>query len=361
MAQFHSLRIKEVRPETQDCVSIAFDVPTDLKDVFQYIQGQYLTLRQDIKGEDVRRSYSICSGPLEVDELRVAVKKVPGGLFSTYANEHLQTGDALEVMPPMGRFFTELNPENQKHYVAFAAGSGITPIMSILKTVMEIEPNSRFTLFYGNSKTATIIFREELSDLKNRYLGRMVLYHLLSREEQLSDLFNGRLSGEKCERFCDILFDPEDVDEFFLCGPAEMITDVSDTLIERGVDKKKVHFELFTSPGQGKQKTQTQQVVGDAGKQIESSVKVILDGDEIEFPLASNGENILDAALNMGMDVPYACKGAVCCTCRAKVTEGEVNMVMNYALEPEEVEAGFVLTCQCHPVSEKVVIDFDQQ
>lgn len=359
MAQFHSLRVKDVRTETNDCVSIAFEIPEELQETFRYVQGQYLTIRKEIEGEDLRRSYSICSSPLEVGELRVAVKKVPEGRFSTFANTSIQINDQLEVMPPMGRFYTELDPSNAKHYVAFTAGSGITPILSILKTALATEPNSRFTLFYGNRHTSSIIFREELSDLKNRYLDRLGLYYLLSREEQSSDLFNGRLNGKKCEQFCNVLFEPEEVDEFFLCGPADMIAEVTDTLRDRGVDKSKVHFELFTTPGQ-KTAGKSEAEVVDQGPQVDSKVKVILDGDEVVFPLSSNGDNILDAALKAGMDVPFACKGAVCSTCRARVTEGEVRMDMNYALEEDELERGFVLTCQSHPTSEKVVVDFDQ-
>ena len=356
MARFHSLKIKEVRRETSDTVSIAFDLDQGQKEAFQYIQGQYLTLKADINGEEVRRSYSICTSPAEDAPIRVVVKKVPGGKFSTFANESLKAGDVLEAMPPMGNFYTTLDAAQSKNYVAFAAGSGITPMMSIMKTIMAVEPNSTFTLFYGNKNAGSVIFKEELEDLKDKHLLRMRVYHVMSREELSSELFTGRITGDKCSRFCEHLIDVKNTDEVFLCGPVGMIEEVTETLVEAGMDKKNIHFELFTTgtPTAGKKEDLLPE------ENVDSKVTIILDGDEMTFPLSSRGENILDAALNSGADVPYACKGAVCSTCKARVLEGKVDMEMNYALEEDELERGFILTCQSHPVSEKVVVDFDQ-
>lgn len=357
MPQFHTLAVAEIRRETEECVSIAFDVPESLASEYEYIQGQYLTLKTDIDGEEVRRSYSICSCPLD-NELRVAVKEVPGGKFSTYANQVLQQGDKLEAMTPIGKFYTELDASNKKHYVAFVAGSGITPVMSIMKSVLRTEPNSYFTLFYGNKNFDSIIFRDEIEALKNDYLQRLSVYHLLSREITDAPLFNGRLNGEKANHFLDRLFDWKKVDEFFLCGPGEMIMDIKETLLNRGVDKKKVHFELFTSPGQAK--SAPKPVVEKAEEEYDSQVEVTLDGITYSFGLDEDGPNVLDAALHHGADVPFACKGAVCCTCKAKVLDGKVEMEMNYALEEDELEAGYVLTCQAHPRTPKVSISFDE-
>ena len=356
MPQFHTLKVKEIRRETEECVSLQFDVPETLDTDYRYIQGQYLTLKTEIDGEEVRRYYSICSCPLD-NELRVAVKAVPMGKFSTYANEVLQEGDSLEVMTPIGKFYTELKEEQAKHYVAFVAGSGITPVMSIMKTVLRKEPNSHFTLFYGNKNFDSIIFRDEIEALKNDYLERLSVYHLLSRELTDAPLFNGRLNGEKAAQFCDRLFNWSSIDEFFLCGPGEMIMDIKDTLIEKGVDKKKVHFELFTTPGQAK--AAHKPMVEKAPEAYDAQVQVTLDGMTYAFGLDEDGPNILDAALHHGADVPFACKGAVCCTCKAKVMEGKVEMDLNYALEEDELEAGYVLTCQAHPRSEKVLVSFD--
>lgn len=354
MSKFYPLTVKSIRRETADCVSVAFDVPVSLKETFQFIQGQYLTLKTTIGGEEVRRSYSICSSPLEA-ELRVAIKAVTKGVFSTYANEVLEAGEVLEVMPPMGRFYTPLSPSNRKHYVAFAAGSGITPVMSILKTVLQTEPESSFTLVYGNKNRHSIIFKEELEALKNKYMNRLSLYHILSREFIDSPLLSGRITGEKCVKMLESIIDAPHTDEFFLCGPEEMIFAVKESLEAAGVDKKKVHFELFTTSAQpARPKTV---VAAEDGAKCKVSVK--LDGRTFEMEMKFGEDTILDAALKQGADLPFACKGGVCCTCRAKIMEGEVEMGVNYALEPEEVEAGYVLTCQSFPISEKVTVDFD--
>jgi len=360
MPKFHTLQVKEVRTETPDCVSIAFDVPDALKADYTFTQGQYLTLKTDINGEDVRRSYSICSSPFE-EELRVAVKHVEDGRFSTFANQKLQAGDTLDVMTPMGKFYTELDENNEKQYIAFAAGSGITPVMSILKAVLKVEPKSSFTLFYGNRNFESIIFREAIEALKNKYLERLSVHHVLSREVLGSPLFNGRINGEKCQQFCKAFFDVEQVDDYFLCGPEDMIFSVKDTLEEKGVDKKRIHFELFTTPTTKAAKTKKTKITTPLPSKSDSQITVILDGDAFDFSLHANGDNILDTALKNGADLPFACKGGVCCTCRAKILEGEVEMDVNYALEPDEVAAGFVLTCQSHPRTKKVVVSFDEK
>ncbi|MBW0178943.1 1,2-phenylacetyl-CoA epoxidase subunit PaaE [Sediminibacterium sp.] len=353
---FEQLRVKEVRKETDDCVSIAFEVPASLQEQFQFIQGQHLTLRTTINGEEIRRSYSICSSPLD-NELRVAVKKVAQGIFSSYANDHLKKGDSLDVMPPMGKFYTPLKGDQKKNYVGFAAGSGITPLLSIIKTTLVTEPTSSFTLVYGNRNRPSIIFREALEALKNKYMGRFRLIHILSREQTDTILNAGRIDASKCYTLFEKTIDVSQTDEFFLCGPEEMIFAVKNVLEEKGVDKKKIHFELFTIPGQ-EQRNKTVQTIH-TDNEPKSRITVKLDGISFDFDLAKNGTAILDAALKQGADLPYACKGGVCCTCRAKLVEGEVEMDVNYGLEPEEIEQGFILTCQSHPRSEKVVVDFD--
>lgn len=355
---FHTLKVKEVRKETRDCCSIAFEIPEELKLAYDFTQGQYLTLKKDINNEDIRRSYSICTSPND-DELRVAVKQVHNGKFSTFANHQLKAGDTLDVMTPMGNFYTELDPNQEKHYVGFAAGSGITPIISIMKTVLETEPKSRFTLFYGNKNTGSIIFKEEIEALKNSYMERLVVHYFLSREMLDAPLMNGRIDREKCSAIFTRLLDVKDIDECFSCGPEPMIFAVRDSLLEQGFDEKKIHFELFTSPlgklGQERKRATREE---DKGKVTEVTIK--LDGKAFQFDLPFDSDNLLDAALKQGADLPFACKGGVCCTCRAKLVEGQVDMEVNYALEQDEVEAGFILTCQAFPTTEKVVVDFDQ-
>lgn len=353
---FEQLRVKEIRKETDDCVSVSFEVPVHLTQEFQFIQGQHITLRTSINGEEVRRSYSLCSSPLD-HELRVAIKKVPDGIFSTYANERLKEGDSIDVMPPMGKFYTPLHAGQKKNYVGFAAGSGITPLLSIIKTTLHTEPNSSFTLVFGNRNRSSIIFREALEALKNKYMNRFRLIHILSREKTDTVLNAGRIDTEKCHSLFDKTINLSQTDEFFLCGPEEMIFSVKAVLEEKGVDKKKIHFELFTTPGQPQKNKSAQNNIAD--NQPKSRITIKLDGMSFDFDLAQNDTAILDAALQQGADLPYACKGGVCCTCRAKLVEGEVDMDVNYGLEPEEIEQGFILTCQSHPRSEKVVVDFD--
>ncbi|MDE3251155.1 MAG: phenylacetate-CoA oxygenase/reductase subunit PaaK [Bacteroidota bacterium] len=353
---FHPLKVAEIRKETADCVSLSFDIPEQLRDQFQYKQGQYLTLRTMIKGEQIRRSYSICSSPLD-NELRIAVKKVSQGIFSTYANEQLKKGDILDVMPPMGKFFTELDPMQSRSYVGFASGSGITPLLSILKTTLLTESKSSFTLVYGNRNRHSIIFKEALEALKNQYMDRFRVIYILSREKTDASIHFGRIDAEKCKTLASRTIDLPATDAFFLCGPEEMIFSVKDELLRSGVDAKKIHFELFTTPG--KKQTHTDKTLAAEKKGFKSKITLKLDAVSFDFDLGFEGSSILDAALQNGADLPYACKGGVCCTCRAKLIEGEVDMDVNYGLEPEEIEQGYILTCQSHPRTEKVVVDFD--
>jgi ring-1,2-phenylacetyl-CoA epoxidase subunit PaaE len=309
-----------------------------------------------IEGEDVRRNYSLCSSPLD-NEWRVAVKKLPGGKFSTYANQVLKKGHLLDVMPPAGHFYTELKADNKKNYVAFAAGSGITPMLSIMKTVLRTEPESTFTLVYGNRNTLSIIFHEEIEGIKNKFMERLRVYYILSRERLEEAIFNGRINEEKCSELFDGLLDVKNADEFFICGPEEMILAVEKSLKTAGVADEKIHFELFTSPGTNQGNDKKVYSVEDEGKV--SAVTVTSDGKTFSFNLPFGQANLLDAAMREGADLPYACKGGVCCTCKARVLEGEVEMERNYGLVKEEIEAGFILTCQAFPKTEKVVIDFD--
>lgn len=353
---FHRLTVKDIKKETPECVSVLFDVPAELKKDFQFSQGQSLTMRTTINGEEVRRTYSICSSPLE-NQLKVAIKKVEGGLFSGFANEQLKKGDILDVMQPVGKFYTKLNPAQKKNYLAFAAGSGITPVLSLIKTTLGTEPGSNFTLVYGNKNRGSIIFFEELEGLKNKYMERFNLIHVLSREKTDTAVNFGRINTEKLNDLGKLV-DYAGTDEFFICGPEEMIFCVKDFLETKGIDKKKIHFELFTSPGQRTKPEARSQKSEETGPMSRIVMKV--DGRSFDFdlPLASD-TTILDAALQQGADLPYACKGGMCCTCKAKLLEGEVMMDVHWGLEEEEVEKGYILTCQSHPKTEKVVVDFD--
>lgn len=356
MPAFHPLTIADIRRETADCVSIAFDVPESLKTEFAFQHGQYLTLRTTLQGEEVRRSYSICSGVAE-GELRVAVKQVPEGQFSTFANTVLKVGEVLDVMPPLGRFTSEIDPKTPKHYALFAAGSGITPMLSIIKTVLAAEPESTVTLVYGNKNIHSVIFREELEDIKDTHMGRFRLFHVMSREANEVDLFSGRIDTQKCEAFTESFLPVSDIDQAFVCGPEEMIHAVKDTLIGKGLDANCMHFELFTTAGAAPRPVLTEEEVA-SGPQTKATVTLY--GQRWEFDM-SREEFVLDAAARQGLDLPYSCKGGMCCTCRAKLLEGDVNMEVNYALYPDEVADGFVLTCQSRPTSDAITVDFDQQ
>jgi ring-1,2-phenylacetyl-CoA epoxidase subunit PaaE len=342
MSKFHTLTIREVRPETRDTVSVAFTVPAELRDSFHYTQGQHLVMRTQIDGEEVRRSYSICSAVSE-DDLRVAIKRVDGGLFSNFANDQLKAGATLEVMPPAGHFSIPLDPARAGNYLAVAAGSGITPIMSIVKTTLETEPDSRFTLIYGNRSSASTIFREQLEDLKNQYLDRLNLIFVFSREQQDIDLYNGR------------------IDAAFICGPVEMTECVRDALRRHDLINERIHFELFTAgnPSEAAEKRAARQAAAKTGGAV-SHVTVTSDGRSMSFDLARNTQSLLDAGNAHGMELPYSCKAGVCSTCKCKVVKGEVEMDANFALEDYEVAAGYVLSCQAFPVSDEVVLDFDQ-
>ena len=354
---FHKLAVKNIIRETADCVSIEFDVPDHLKDQFQYKQGQNINIKTTLHGEEVRRTYSLCTSPQE-NQLKVAVKKVEGGLFSTYANDQLKRGDVLEVMTPLGKFNTALHPDNKKNYVSFAAGSGITPIISIIKATLAAEPNSSFTLVYGNRSRSSIIFFEELEGLKNKYMQRFNLIHLLSREKTDAAVNFGRITKEKCSHLFEKLVDLKNADEFFLCGPEAMIFEVKEFLESHQVDEKKIHFELFTTDKKSKGTRKKEQ---ETSENIPASkIEMKLDGRTFEFEIPINSDStILDAAMQQGADVPYACKGGVCCTCKAKLVEGEVEMDVHWGLDHEEINNGFILTCQAHPKTPKIVVDFD--
>ena len=353
-AKFYKLPVRSIEKTTSDCSVVTFDIPSAEQDAFQFKQGQYLTLKAAIDGEEVRRSYSLCSSPLE-GEWKVAVKKVPAGRFSGYINDVLQAGDVLEVMPPDGRFYVHADPARSRNFVAFAAGSGITPIASIIKTHLQAEPHSTFKLFYVNQAASRIILKDEIEGLKNLYLDRFEVFHFLTREQRSVPLFNGRIDREKLSLIFRHLVLQESVDDVFICGPREMIFTIRDFLLELGFDPKQIHFELFHT-GQTVPK-----VIRSAPASINqlSQITVIEGGKTLNFSIPQKSNNILDAALEHKADLPFACKGGVCCTCRAKVVEGEVEMLVNYGLEPEELDQGYALTCQALPVSERVVIDFD--
>jgi ring-1,2-phenylacetyl-CoA epoxidase subunit PaaE len=349
---FHSLKIKEVIKETADCVSVSFVVPEELNDLFLFKEGQNITIKKNISGEEVRRSYSICNAPHE-KELKVAIKKVEGGLFSTYANDELKAGNSLDVLPPTGRFTSK---DKEGNYLAIAAGSGITPIISIIKHTLKAQPNSSFTLIFGNKSRSSIIFFEEIEGLKNKYMQRFNCINILSRERTDAAINYGRINSEKLESLKHLL-NFTTFDAAYICGPEEMIFAASTFLEKEGVTKTNIHFELFSSPGQKANIILQEKIVADNSPK--SNITIKLDGRTIDFTLGYKADNILDAALAQGADLPYACKGGVCCTCRAKLVEGKVHMDVNYALEEEEIAQGFILTCQSHPLTEKVVIDFD--
>ena len=352
--KFHKLKIADVRHEISDAVSIAFEVPNDLKEDYLFKPGQYLTLRTAIDGEEIRRSYSICTAPHE-SELRVAVKRVKDGRFSNYANEFLKAGQDIDVMTPMGQFTAEIDKKNSKTYVFFAGGSGITPIASLIKTILVEEPKSQVTLIYGNRKINSIIFKEEIDFLKNLYLTRFNVVHILSEEYLGNDMQYGRADKAKTDDLNAFFLKQEKIDEAFICGPEPMILAVQERLLAYGLPDKNVHVELFAAQSPAKPLSTS----ADEPK-IEANVRIIMDGIEMDLNINSDGESLLDAAYKAGMDVPFACKGGVCCTCKAKVLEGSVKMDVNYALEPDEVEQGYILTCQSHPTADKVIISFDE-
>lgn len=355
MSRFHTLEISDVRRETSDSVSLGFKVPDALMSEFAFAPGQYLTLETDIGGEKVRRSYSICSG-LDDGELRVAIKKVDGGKFSSFANTTLKPGAKLDVMAPQGRFTAGADAAGPTHIVLFAAGSGITPVLSIAKSVLQRSPEARVTLFYGNRTTQSIMFREALEDLKDRYLGRLSVFHVLSRESQDIDILNGRLDAEKIALLARTMAPPAQVDGYFLCGPYGMVEDGRAALLAAGARPETIRVELFSTDGMApKAPPRRSEAAAHAGV---AHVDCVLDG--ITYRVEVDGAHrVVDAAHEQGVELPYSCKGGMCCTCRCKVVEGKVAMDVNYSLEPWELEAGYVLACQARPQSAKVRLDFD--
>ena len=356
MSDFYTLKVVGVTKETKDCVSVTVDVPAVLQNSFQYKSGQYLVLKANIDGEDVPRSYSLCSSPIE-NKWQVAIKQIQNGKFSTYANEVLKVGDTLDVMRPDGKFNIETNTNNANNYVFFAAGSGITPIVSMIKTILATEPNSTCQLFYLNGTVKSIIFKDEIEGLKNLNLQRLEIYHFLTKENRGLPLFNGRFDSEKLKVIFAKLVDVPLATGCYICGPEEMIFLIKDEIHAAGMDESKIHFELFATGNTDADKKHIAEVLE---HQADHTSVTIIDGDkEFHFNMDGEHDNILDAALANDADLPFACKGGVCCTCKAKVIEGKVEMKLNYGLEPYEVEAGYVLTCQAVPVTNKVVVDFD--
>ncbi len=358
MARFHNLTVTDVKKTIRDAVVVTLAPENGAAGEFDFIQGQYLTFRRDFDGEELRRSYSICAGR-DDGLLQIGIKRVDGGAFSTWANENLNPGDVIEAMPPMGSFHTELNPEKARHYLGFAGGSGITPVLSILKTILKREPKSQFTLVYANRGVATIMFREELEDLKNLYLGRLNVIHILESDATEIDLFTGLVTEEKCAALFKLWIDIKSVDTAFICGPEPMMLGISKALKEHGLTDSQIKFELFASaqPGRARRKA----VAADAASGANmTEAAVTLDGTTRSFQMPKDGQSVLEAAIANDLDAPFACKAGVCSTCRAKVLEGEVEMTANHALEDYEVAQGYVLTCQCYPLTDKIVVDYDQ-
>lgn len=354
---FHKLKVASIEKTTEDCAIISLSVPAKLRKKFEFTQGQYLTLEADINGEKVRRSYSLCSSPFD-KEWKVGIKKIEDGKFSTFANDVLKVGDKLDVAPPNGKFFTKVDKNNQKNYVAFAAGSGITPIFSIIKTHLIAEPKATFKLFYINQTVKSIILKEELEGLKNQFMERFEIYYFLTREHRNIPLFAGRLNEEKMETIFKSICDVSQIDDYFSCGPEAMILMIRDFLTKKGADKNRIHFELFNTSGS--QADFKKKIAKKLSGKV-TDVTIIEGGKSINFQIKTGSDNLLDAAQKNAADLPFACKGGVCCTCRAKLVEGKVEMAVTYGLEDEEVEAGFVLTCQAIPTTDKVVVDFDTQ
>jgi ring-1,2-phenylacetyl-CoA epoxidase subunit PaaE len=357
MARFFPLEVADVRKETRDAVVVTLRPSAEHSSSFDFTQGQYLTFRRSFDGEELRRSYSICAGKDE-GLLKVGIKRVDGGAFSTWANEELKPGDQLEAMAPMGAFHVPLQPETARHYLAFAGGSGITPVLSLIKTTLAREPKSRFTLIYGNRSINSIMFREELEDIKNTNLGRFNTIHVLESEAQDIDLFSGRIDADKCSRLFKSWINIAAIDMAFICGPEPMMLAIAASLREHGLRDDQIKFELFASaPRRAKH---VAKAAADTTKAETCRATITLDGSTRIIDMPKRGETILDAAIGASLDAPYACKAGVCSTCRAMVLEGEVEMETNHALEDYEVKRGYVLTCQCYPLSDHVVVTYDQ-
>jgi len=354
MAKFHPLKVADIRKETADSVSIAFEIPTAFKNEYQYTQGQYVTIKMNINGEEIRRSYSLCSSPIADQDFRIAAKKVKDGRMSVALNDTLKVGDIVDVMTPMGNFYHISSTEN-KNIVLFAGGSGITPMLSIIKTLLKQDPTCKLTLFYGNQNEESTIFKNELEQIASANANRFNLFSILDQAPQNHPhLYTGLMTKEKVMSLIENHVGLNLDNEFFICGPTPMMKNVEEALQSLKIAKEKIHLEYFTSTLDAN----TTATVSE-GEKITAQVTVIMDGDETTFELASDGKNILDAAMDQDVDVPFSCKGGVCCTCRAKVLEGKVHMKTNYALTDEEVAEGFILTCQAHPLTPVVIVDYD--
>ena len=354
--QFHVLRVRAVQDLTRDAITVSFDVPPAAGAAFRYEQGQYLTLRAQIDGEEVRRSYSICSA-VQQQQLRVAIKRVAGGVFSNWAAEHLKPGALIEAMAPQGSFFVPLDASARRHVLAVACGSGITPVLSLIESTLLAEPHSNVTLVYGNRSSGSVMFKEEIANLKDRYLGRLNLVWIMSRESQDIDLFHGRIDYEKCMQLFRHWIDPGGIDLAFICGPQDMMHATMRSLQDCGVPPDRVRAELFGTAAPGADVRAPRQQV--QGRDL-CEVQVVMDGTRRSFTMQKNRDNLVHAGLLAGLDMPYACRGGVCSTCRGLVIEGEVDMDINFALEDYEVARGFVLCCQSYPVTDTLVIDFDR-
>lgn len=357
MAKFFPLAVADIKRDTRDSVIVTLEPPAEAREEFKFIQGQYLTFRRRFDGEEIRRSYSICAG-INDGVLRVGIKRVEGGWFSAFANSELKVGDVLEAMRPMGNFHAPLAPEERRRYLGFAGGSGITPMISLIKTILEEEPKSAFTLVYGNRSASQIMFREELEDLKNLHMERLTVAHVLESEAADIELFSGRLDREKCDSLFSRWIDVAGADYAFICGPEPMMLAVAEALKARGMDENAIRFELFATaePGRARKKPAVGAV---AAKGPACSATIILDGAARAIEIEKDGRSVLDAALAAAIDAPFACKAGVCSTCRAKLVEGEVEMEANYALEDYEVERGYILTCQSRPLTDRIVVDYD--
>ena len=352
MSQFHPLLVTDIHHTIRDAVVLTLK-PED-PGAFAFTQGQYLTFTQDFDGTELRRNYSICAG-LDDGELKVGIKRVDGGAFSTYANTELKVGDTLHAMPPQGKFFTAIEPEVAKNYLGFAGGSGITPVLSILKTVLKREPQSTFTLVYANRAVNTIMFREELEDLKNRYMGRLTVIHILESGQDM-ELFEGRIDQAKCDALFKHWIQIDNIDTAFICGPEPMMLAIAEALKTNGPTDEQIKFELFSESQQGR--LAKQEMAKRSEGQSGTEITVIIDGARRSFTM-QKGQSVLEAALENGQEAPFSCKAGVCSTCMGKVLEGEVEMISNHALEDYEVERGYVLTCQSYPLSDTLTIDYD--
>lgn len=364
MTKFYSLTIANIRPETDSAICLSFNIPEELKETFTFTPGQFLTLQISIDGEDVRRCYSICSG-IDEAQLSVAIKRVEEGAFSNFANDNFKIGDSIEVMAPQGDFTLKtLDSQNSKNYMLLAAGSGITPILSLIKSILGCEPNSQITLVYGNQKTLTMMFKEELSFIKNRYLTRFNWVNIMSQEDQGTDLLNGRIDNKKGYQLQkQKVIDINTTDEAFICGPESMISEVSRGFRIEGLAEDQIHYELFASSSEDAQLVldKAKSRVKEYGENRTSKVTVIADGRSNNFDLASVGANILDAGMANGVELPYSCKAGVCSTCKAKLVKGQVDMDISHGLEQHEIDAGYILTCQSHPITDEVVVSFDDR